>query len=66
MDKLQGIYYRLSHLWKGQTAVKKLREFSKEKRAVIKGAMSLKLKHRKSAGDLLTNWHLYWTYNKFS
>ena len=36
MDKLQSIYYQLNHLWKGQKAIKKLRELSKEKRAVIK------------------------------
>ena len=32
----------------------------------FKGAMSLKHKHQKSAGDLLTNWYLCATYNKFS
>ena len=33
MDKL---YYQLSHLWKGQKAIKKLRDLSKEKLKVIK------------------------------
>ena len=36
MDELQSIYYQLSHLWKGQKAIKKLRELSKEKLKVIK------------------------------
>ena len=33
MDKL---YYQPSHLWKGQKAIKKLKELSKEKHKVIK------------------------------
>ena len=40
MNKLQSIYYQLSQLWKGQKAVKKLRELSKEKPAVIKQWLS--------------------------
>ena len=34
------MYYQLSHLWKGQKAVKKLRELSKEKTKVIKQRVS--------------------------
>ena len=37
MDKM---YYRPNHLWKGQKAVKKLREYSKEKSKVIKQWLS--------------------------
>ena len=37
MDK---IYYQPNHLWKGQKAVKKLKEFSKEKPKVIKQWLS--------------------------
>ena len=40
MDKLQSIYYQPSHLWKGQKAVKKLKELSKEKPKVIKQWLS--------------------------
>ena len=40
MNKLQSIYYQLSQLWKGQKAVKKLRELSKKKPAVIKQWLS--------------------------
>ena len=40
MDKLQDIYYQPNHLWKGRQAIKKLREFSKEKPAVIKQWLS--------------------------
>ena len=36
MDKFQRINYEPSHLWKGQKAIKKLNEFSKEKPKVIK------------------------------
>ena len=36
MDKLQDICYQPNHLWKGQKAITKLRELSKEKPAVIK------------------------------
>ena len=36
MDKLASIYYQQSHLWKGQQAIKKLRELSKEKPMVVK------------------------------
>ena len=32
----------------------------------FKGAMSLKRKHCKSAGDLLANWYLCGSYDKFS
>ena len=31
MDELQSIYYQQSHMWKGQKAIRKLRELSKEK-----------------------------------
>ena len=37
MDKL---YYQPSHLWKGQKAIKKLQELSKEKPKVIKQWLS--------------------------
>ena len=37
MDK---IYYQPNHLWKGQKAVKKLKEYSKEKPKVIKQLLS--------------------------
>ena len=40
MDKLQSIYYQSSHLWKGQKAIEKLRELSKEKPKVIKQWLS--------------------------
>ena len=40
--------------------------FPKPKKLLLKGAMSLKRKHKKSAGDLLTNRYLCETYNKFS
>ena len=36
MDKLQDIYYHTNQLWKGQKAIRKLQELSKEKPAVIK------------------------------
>ena len=36
MEKLQSFYYQLSHLWKGHKAIRKLKEFSKEKLKVIK------------------------------
>ena len=36
MDKLQNIYYQSSHLWKGQKAIRDLRELNKEKSKVIK------------------------------
>ena len=39
MDK---IYYQPNHLWKGQKAVKKLKEYSKEKPKVIKQWLSQK------------------------
>ena len=39
MDKLQDIY-QPNHLWKGQKAIRKLRELSKEKPAVIKKWLS--------------------------
>ena len=31
MDKTDKIYHQPSHLWKGQKAIKKLKELSKEK-----------------------------------
>ena len=34
--KMDKIYYQPSHLWKGQKAIKKLRELSKEKPKVVK------------------------------
>ena len=40
MDKLQDIYYQPNHLWKGQKAIRKLQELSKERPAVIKKWMS--------------------------
>ena len=40
MDKPQDIYYQPNHLWKGQKAIKKLRELSKEKPAAIKKWLS--------------------------
>ena len=36
MDKLWDIYYQPNHLWKGQSAIKKLRELSQIKPSVIK------------------------------
>ena len=38
--KLDKIYYQPNHLWKGQKAVKKLRQYSKEKPKVIKKWLS--------------------------
>ena len=38
--KVDKIYYQPNHLWKGQKAVKKLREYSKEKPKVIKQWLS--------------------------
>ena len=35
MDKHGDIYYQPNHLWKGQKAIRKLRELSKEKPSVI-------------------------------
>ena len=40
MDKLQDISYQPNHLWKGQKAIMKLRELSKEKPVVIKKWLS--------------------------
>ena len=40
MDKLEDIYYQPNHLWKGQKAIKKLQELSKEEQAVIKKWLS--------------------------
>ena len=40
MDKLQDIYCQPNHLWKGQKAIRKLKELSKEKPAVIKHWLS--------------------------
>ena len=40
MNKLQDIYYQRNHLWKGQKAIRKLRELSNEKPAVIKKWLS--------------------------
>ena len=40
MDKLQDIYYQLNHLWKGQKAVRKVKELSKKKPPVIKKWLS--------------------------
>ena len=40
MDKLQDIYYQPNHFWKGQSAVRELRELSKEKPSVIKQWLS--------------------------
>ena len=37
MDK---IYYQPNHLWKGQKAIKKLKELSKEKPKVVKQSLS--------------------------
>ena len=34
--KMDKVYYQPNHLWKGQKAVKKLKEYSKEKPKVIK------------------------------
>ena len=42
MDKLRDIYYQPNHLWKGQKAIKKLREPSKEKPSVNKKCLSRK------------------------
>ena len=36
MDKLQDNYYQPNHLWKDQKAIKKLKEVSKEKPAIVK------------------------------
>ena len=36
MDKFQSVYYELSHLWKGQKAIKKLRELCNKTPKVIK------------------------------
>ena len=38
--KLDKIYYQPNHLWKGQKAVKKLKELSREKPKVIKQWLS--------------------------
>ena len=38
--KMDKIYYQLNHLWQGQKAVKKLKEYSKEKPKVIKQWLS--------------------------
>ena len=38
--KMDKIYYQPNHLWKGQKAVKKLKEYSKEKPEVIKQWLS--------------------------
>ena len=38
--KLYPVYYQPDHLWKGQKAVKKLAEYSKEKSKVIKQWLS--------------------------
>ena len=35
MDKLQDIYYQPDHLWKRQKAIRKLKDFSKEKPKVV-------------------------------
>ena len=40
MDKLQDIYYQPSHLWKGQKAIRKLKELSKAKLKVVKQWLS--------------------------
>ena len=40
MDKLEDIYYQPNHLWKGQDAIRKLQELSKEKPSVIKKWLS--------------------------
>ena len=40
MDKLRDIYYQPNHIWKGQKAVRKLNELSKEKPSVIKKWLS--------------------------
>ena len=40
LSKWQYIYYQLYHLWKGQKTIRKLRELSKEKPAVIKKWLS--------------------------
>ena len=40
MDKLRDIYYQPNRLWKGQKAIRKLRDFSKEKPSVIKKWLS--------------------------
>ena len=40
MDKLQDIYYQPNHLWKGQKAVKKLRELSNKKSSLIRKWLS--------------------------
>ena len=40
MDQLRDIYHQPSHLWKGQKAIKKLRELSKIKPSVIKQWLS--------------------------
>ena len=38
--KIDKIYYQPNHLWKGQKAIKKLRDLSKEKSKVIKQWLS--------------------------
>ena len=40
MDELQSIYYQPSHPWKGQKAIRKLGELSKEKLKVVKQWLS--------------------------
>ena len=40
MDKPESIYHQPSHPWKGQKAIKKLKELSKEKPKVIKQLLS--------------------------
>ena len=40
MDQLQDIYYQPNDPWKGQKAIKKLKELSKEKSKVIKEWLS--------------------------
>ena len=40
MDKLQDIYYQPNHQWKGQKAIRKLKELNKEKPSVIKKWLS--------------------------
>ena len=40
MDKLQSIYHQPSHLWKGQKAIRKLKELSKAKPKVVKQWLS--------------------------
>ena len=40
MDKLQDIYFQPSHMWKGQKAIKNLRDLSKVRPKVIKQWLS--------------------------